>query len=47
MPKVIPANAADSAGKPVIDSVIELKDVETGLQRLENRDVFGKIIVKM
>jgi alcohol dehydrogenase len=38
---------ATGSVKPVIDSVIELKDVETGLQRLENRDVFGKIIVKM
>jgi alcohol dehydrogenase len=33
--------------KPVIDTVLELKDVESGLQRLENRDVFGKIIVRM
>lgn len=33
--------------KPVVDTVLELKDVEIGLQRLEDRDVFGKIIVKM
>ncbi|MCP4932801.1 MAG: zinc-binding dehydrogenase [bacterium] len=33
--------------KPVIDTVLELKDVEEGLIRLENRDVFGKIIVKL
>ena len=41
------AKMATGRVKPVIDTVLELKDVEEGLIRLENRDVFGKIIVKM
>jgi alcohol dehydrogenase len=31
--------------RPVIDGVIGLEEIETGLKRLEARDVFGKIIV--
>ena len=38
---------ASGTVKPVIDTVLDLKDVETGLQRLEDRDVFGKIIVRL
>ncbi len=38
---------ADGTVKPVIDTVLPLEEVETGLQRLENRDVFGKIIVRL
>ena len=38
---------ASGSVKPVIDTVLDLKDVEEGLIRLENRDVFGKIIVKL
>jgi len=33
--------------KPVIDLEIPLADIERGLERLENRQVFGKIIVSM
>lgn len=33
--------------KPVIDTVITLDQLETGLQRLESRKVFGKIIVEL
>ncbi|AGK56755.1 alcohol dehydrogenase zinc-binding domain-containing protein [Hyphomicrobium denitrificans 1NES1] len=32
---------------PMIDSIISLDDVEEGLRRLEERKVFGKIIVKI
>ncbi|MCF6197860.1 MAG: zinc-binding dehydrogenase [Hyphomicrobiaceae bacterium] len=38
---------ADGTVKPVIDTVLPLEEVESGLNRLENRDVFGKIIVKL
>ncbi len=38
---------ASGTVKPVIDTVLPLEEVESGLQRLENRDVFGKIIVKL
>ncbi len=31
--------------KPVLDSTLMLNDIETGLKRLESRDVFGKIIL--
>jgi alcohol dehydrogenase len=31
--------------KPVIDSEVELKEFEKGLQKLEGRDVFGKVVV--
>ena len=30
---------------PVIDTEVALADFEHGLQRLESRDVFGKIVV--
>ena len=33
--------------KPVIDTVIGLDDLERGLERLESRQVFGKIIVAL
>ncbi|MGE0231647.1 MAG: zinc-binding dehydrogenase [Flavobacteriaceae bacterium] len=44
-------NIADGLGKmkrgilPVIDTVITLDDIVTGLERLESRKVFGKIVV--
>lgn len=36
---------ASGTVKPVIDSVLSVTDLETGLRRLESRQVFGKIIV--
>ncbi len=33
--------------KPVIDTVVAIEDFETGLRRLESRQVFGKIIVTL
>jgi alcohol dehydrogenase len=41
------AKLAQARVRPVIDSVIALADVEEGLQRLESRNVFGKIIVRI
>jgi alcohol dehydrogenase len=32
---------------PVVDSTLPLKDIETGLQRLESRNVFGKIVLNL
>jgi len=32
---------------PVVDALIPLRDVESGLKRLEDRNVFGKIIVTL
>ena len=32
---------------PVIDLEIPMEEIETGLERLENRQVFGKIIVTL
>ncbi|MCK5495426.1 MAG: zinc-binding dehydrogenase, partial [Hyphomicrobiaceae bacterium] len=32
---------------PVVDSTLTLKDIETGLERLESRDVFGKIVLTL
>jgi len=32
---------------PVIDSTLMLKDIKIGLERLESRDVFGKIVVTL
>ncbi|GBE42557.1 putative zinc-type alcohol dehydrogenase-like protein YjmD [bacterium BMS3Bbin10] len=32
---------------PVIDAVIPMEEIETGLQRLEDRDVFGKLLVAL
>jgi NADPH:quinone reductase-like Zn-dependent oxidoreductase len=46
-------NIADGLDKmaggltPVIDSVFELADFETGLKRLEGRQVFGKVIIRL
>jgi alcohol dehydrogenase len=31
--------------RPVIDTEVALAEFERGLQRLESRDVFGKIVV--
>ena len=33
--------------KPVVDLEIPLEDIAKGLERLENRQVFGKIIVTL
>ena len=33
--------------RPVVDTVIAAEDFETGLERLESRQVFGKIIVEL
>ena len=33
--------------KPVIDTKITLDEIDKGLQRLESRDVFGKIVVTL
>jgi NADPH:quinone reductase-like Zn-dependent oxidoreductase len=33
--------------KPVIDTVYELSEFRTGVERLETRDVFGKILVEL
>lgn len=33
--------------RPVIDTLIGIEDFETGLQRLESRQVFGKIVVTL
>ncbi len=33
--------------RPVIDSVIPMEEIGTGLRRLENRDVFGKLMVTL
>jgi alcohol dehydrogenase len=38
---------ADGTVKPVIDLEIPLEEIEKGLERLENRQVFGKIIVTL
>ena len=38
---------ADGQAFPVIDTVLPLESIETGLDRLERRDVFGKIIVTL
>jgi alcohol dehydrogenase len=32
---------------PVVDSTLTLKDIEIGLQRLESRNVFGKIVLNL
>lgn len=44
MQSVLQKLASDTV-KPVIDSVLPLADLETGLKRLESRQVFGKIII--
>jgi NADPH:quinone reductase-like Zn-dependent oxidoreductase len=33
--------------RPVIDTVYSLEDFRAGLARLEQRDVFGKILVEL
>jgi alcohol dehydrogenase len=33
--------------RPVVDSTLTLRDIETGLQRLESRNVFGKIVLNL
>ncbi|MCL4768273.1 MAG: zinc-binding dehydrogenase [Hyphomicrobiaceae bacterium] len=38
---------ADGRVRPVIDTVIPIDEIETGLQRLESRQVFGKIVVTL
>jgi alcohol dehydrogenase len=44
--KTVMGRMAASHIEPVIDTVISLDDIEEGLRRLEERRVFGKIIVK-
>lgn len=45
------ADALDKLGRgvvsPVIDLTIPLQDIDAGLQRLESRNVFGKVIVTL
>lgn len=38
---------ADGSVPPVIDALIALEDIEKGLSRLESRQVFGKIVMKL
>jgi alcohol dehydrogenase len=38
---------ASGVAKPVIDSTIRLDDIDAALQRMESRQVFGKIIVTL
>lgn len=38
---------ADGTAKPVIDTVIDLGQIEEGLERLEGRRVFGKIVMTL
>lgn len=38
---------ADGSVPPVIDTLIALEDIEKGLERLESRQVFGKIVMKL
>jgi alcohol dehydrogenase len=38
---------ARGEAKPVIDTLIGMDELETGLQRLESRQVFGKIVVEL
>ena len=33
--------------KPVIDTMVAVEDLQTALQRLESRQVFGKIVVTL
>ena len=41
------AKMASGVAKPVIDSTIRLDDIDAALQRMESRQVFGKIIVTL
>ena len=36
---------AEGTVRPIVDLEIPMEDIEKGLERLENRQVFGKIIV--
>ncbi len=45
--KTVLDKMADKTIVPVIDTCISLDEIETGLQRLEDRKVFGKIIVTL
>ena len=36
-----------SGVRPVIDTIYKLEDFQRGLARLEQRDVFGKILVRL
>ena len=38
---------AEDSVHPVIDTVLPMEDIGTALQRLENRDVFGKLLVTL
>ena len=38
---------ASGAVKPVIDTILSLDQLESGLKRLESRQVFGKILVDL
>lgn len=38
---------AEGAASPVIDTEIGLDDISEGLRRMEGRDVFGKIVVRL
>jgi alcohol dehydrogenase len=38
---------ADGSVPPVVDTLIALEDIEKGLARLESRQVFGKIVMKL
>ncbi len=38
---------AQGTVRPVIDTVIPIEDIGTGLKRLEDRDVFGKFLVTL
>jgi alcohol dehydrogenase len=38
---------AEGVARPVIDSTIKLDDIDAALQRIESRQVFGKIIVTL
>ena len=45
--RTVMAKMAERRVQPVIDKVIPIEQIETGLQRLEGRQVFGKIIVTL
>ncbi len=45
--KTVLDKMADKTIVPVIDTCISLDEIEIGLQRLEDRKVFGKIIVTL
>ncbi len=38
---------AQKAVHPVIDTIVGLDEIDTALKRMESRDVFGKIILKI